>query len=47
MSLALGILAAVIVVLGGFALWIKIAIWIMGLGVDDDNKINWPWSKDD
>ena len=46
MSLALGILVSVIVVLGGFALWIKISLWIMGLGVNDDGKIDWPWSDD-
>lgn len=47
MGLALGILAAVVVVLGGFALWIKISLWIMGLGIDDDGRIGWPWKKDD
>ena len=33
-------IAAIIV---GIAIWIKVALWITGLGVTDDNKIDWPW----
>lgn len=32
-------------VIGALMLWVKISIWIMGLGVDDDNKICWPWRE--
>ena len=38
---------AVGIVIAAFALWIKVSIWIMGLGINDDGEICWPWKKDD
>lgn len=41
------ILIAIGVVITAVAIWVKTSIWIMGLGVTDDNQIDWPWRKDD
>jgi len=39
------ILIAIAVVIAAMAIWIKASIWIMGLGIDDDGRIAWPWRE--
>ncbi len=46
MTVIISTLIVFAMVFGGFALWVKISLWIMGLGVTDDDKIDWPWRKD-
>lgn len=47
MSVVLYILLSIAMLIAALAAWIRISIWIMSLGVTDDNKIDWPWNKDD
>lgn len=47
MSIVLYIIISIAIVVMSLAIWIKVSIWIMSLGVTDDNKIDWPWKKDD
>lgn len=35
------IIPAAVIIIG----WVKVSLWIMGLGVDDDDNIDWPWKK--
>jgi len=37
---------AIAAIIAALAIWIKVSMWIMGLGIDDDNKIDWPWRKE-
>lgn len=41
------ILIAIGIIIAAMAIWIKASLWIMGLGIDDDGRICWPWRKDD
>ena len=38
-------LIAIAVVIAAMAIWIKLSMWIMGLGIDDDGRIDWPWRE--
>ena len=46
MSIILYILLGIATIVAALAIWIKVSIWIMGLGIDDDGQIDWPWRKE-
>ncbi len=46
MTVIISTLIILAAVFGGFVLWIHLSLWIMGLGVTEDDKIDWPWRKD-
>ena len=45
MSIVLYILLGIIILILAVAGWVKVSIWKMGLGVDDDGRTNWPWKE--
>jgi hypothetical protein len=46
MTIALYTMLAFIALVGVFAVYIRIALWLNGLAVDEDGKREYPWRKD-
>lgn len=38
-------LVAIGIAIAAMMIWIKVSIWIMGLGIDDNGRIDWPWRE--